>query len=123
MFVDPIASVNLVCILAIAHQVNIAVMIINVPQNVPHVPLITTARQDNAVVVLQVSMKTRIPNVQSLVWESYVIVIMTAVIPNPVVLEYVRTDVLFVTMIPTAVQAKFVVVFICIVKVIVRNLV
>ncbi len=54
---------------------------------------------------------------QSLVWESYVIVIMIAVIPSPVALEYVSTDVLFVTMIPTAVQAKFVV------KVIVRNLV
>ena len=60
---------------------------------------------------------------QSLVWESYVTVIMIAVIPSPVALEYVSTDVLFVTMIPTAVQAKFVVVFICIVKVIVRNLV
>ena len=77
----------------------------------------------NTVAVPQVSMKTRIPDVQGLVWESYVIIILIALIPNPVVLEYVSTDVLFVTMIPTAVQAKFVVVFICIVKVIVRNLV
>ena len=74
--------------------------------------------------VLQVSMKTRIPIVQSLVWESYVILDLIALVSNPVALEYVSTDVLFVTMIPTAaVQAKFVVVFICIVKVIVPNLV
>ncbi len=73
--------------------------------------------------VLQVSMKTRVPIVQSLVWESYVILDLIALVSNPVALEYVRTDVLFVTMIPTAVQAKFVVVFICIVKVIVPNLV
>ena len=72
----------------------------------------------NTVAVPQVSMKTRIPNVQSLVWESYVIIDQIALIPSPVAQEYVRTDVLFVTMIPTAaVQAKFVV------KVIVRNLV
>ena len=73
----------------------------------------------NTVAVPQVSMKTRIPNVQSLVWESYVIIDQIALIPSrPVAQEYVRTDVLFVTMIPTAaVQAKFVV------KVVVRNLV
>ena len=55
---------------------------------------------------------------QSLVSESYVIIDQIALTSNPVAQEYVRTDVLFVTMIPTAaVQAKFVV------KVVVRNLV
>ncbi len=59
--------------------------------------------------VLQVSVKTRILNVLGLVWENCVIIQNTALIAKSVVLEYVRTDVLHVTVITTASQVKFVV--------------